>query len=206
MSWAKDHMTWNTEWHNVVWSDEKKFNLDGPDGFSYYWHDLRKEEQLFSKRAMGGDGLMIWASFGWHGKTEIVFLEGRIDAKKYQETLKNHLLNNGAEIGGENWIYQQDNAPIHKAKVTIAWLKRQNIRLLPWPALSPDLNPIENLWGLLVRKVYRDGRQFRTKEELKKAIIASWNEIRDEELQKLVTSMPDRIFQVIRLNGAKTKY
>ena len=47
LSWAKDHMTWNNEWHKVVWSDEKKFNLDGPDRFSYYWHDLRKEEEIF---------------------------------------------------------------------------------------------------------------------------------------------------------------
>jgi len=64
LTWAKDHMTWNNEWHKVVWSDEKKFNLDGPDGFSYYWHDLRKEEEIFSTRAQGGGSVMIWASFG----------------------------------------------------------------------------------------------------------------------------------------------
>ena len=61
-------MTWNEEWRKVVWSDEKKFNLDGPDGFSYYWHDLRKEEEIFSSRAQGGGSIMIWASFGWGGK------------------------------------------------------------------------------------------------------------------------------------------
>ncbi|CAF3728881.1 unnamed protein product [Rotaria socialis] len=55
LSWAKDHMTWNNECHKVVWSDEKKFNLDGPDG---------------------GDSVMIWASFGWGGKSSICFVDG----------------------------------------------------------------------------------------------------------------------------------
>ena len=44
---AKDHITWNEAWHNVIWSDEKKFNLDSPDDFSYDWHGLRREEESF---------------------------------------------------------------------------------------------------------------------------------------------------------------
>ena len=62
-------MTWNEAWHNVIWSDEKKFNLDGPGGFSYYRHDLRKEEEIFSIRRQGGSSVMIWASFDWTGKS-----------------------------------------------------------------------------------------------------------------------------------------
>ncbi|CAF1424578.1 unnamed protein product, partial [Rotaria sp. Silwood1] len=60
----KDHMTWNNKWNKVIWSDEKKFNLDGPDSFSYYWHDLLKEE-IFSTRVQGGGSVMISASFDW---------------------------------------------------------------------------------------------------------------------------------------------
>ncbi|CAF2249233.1 unnamed protein product [Rotaria magnacalcarata] len=71
-SWAKDHMTWNNEWHKVVWSDEKKFNLDGPDGFSYYWHDLLKEEEIFSTRPLGGGSVIILASFAWGGKSSML--------------------------------------------------------------------------------------------------------------------------------------
>ncbi len=46
----------------MVFSDEKKFNLDGPDGFSMYWHDLRKEEKYFSTCQNGGRGLMLWGA------------------------------------------------------------------------------------------------------------------------------------------------
>ena len=56
--WVKEKVQWkHDDWAKVVFSDEKKFNLDGPDGFQYYWHDLRKEEQLFSRRPFGGGSL-----------------------------------------------------------------------------------------------------------------------------------------------------
>ena len=47
---TKDHMSKNEAWHNMIWSGEKKFNLDDADGFYYYRHDLRKEEDIFSTR------------------------------------------------------------------------------------------------------------------------------------------------------------
>ena len=47
-------MTWKAEWKQVLFSDEKKFNLEGPDGAAYHWHNLRKEEKIFSKRQQGG--------------------------------------------------------------------------------------------------------------------------------------------------------
>ena len=76
----------------VLWSGEKKFNLDGPDGFSYYWHDLRKEQEIFSTRAQDGGSVMIWASFGWGGKSSICFVDGRMNAMGYREVLRHHLV------------------------------------------------------------------------------------------------------------------
>uniref|UniRef100_A0A915DS67 Transposable element Tc3 transposase n=1 Tax=Ditylenchus dipsaci TaxID=166011 RepID=A0A915DS67_9BILA len=54
LEFAHLHMSWTHEWESVIFSDEKKFNLDGPDGFSYYLRDLRKEQRFFSKRNFGG--------------------------------------------------------------------------------------------------------------------------------------------------------
>ena len=99
---------------------------------------------------------------------------------------------------GSDWIFQQDNAPVHRAKANLTWFKSQKINVLPWPSLSPDLNPIENLWGILTRKVYAGGKQFRSKEQLKTAILKSWEEIKIKQLQALVESMPGRIFEVIK--------
>ncbi len=65
--WSRDQVQRAGTYKNVIFSDEKKFNLDGPDGFAYYQHDLRKEESYFSKRQNGGGGMIIWGSVPYHG-------------------------------------------------------------------------------------------------------------------------------------------
>ena len=61
---ATEYVTWTAQnWEKVIFSDEKNFNLDGPDGFQYYWHDISKEKQLFSKRQNGGGSVMVWGAF-----------------------------------------------------------------------------------------------------------------------------------------------
>lgn len=201
VAWAKEKMSWTTEWREIVFSDEKKFNLDGPDGYQYYWHDIRKEEQIYSKRIQGGGSVMIWAAFGWKGKTEIAFVNGRINAAAYQRVLEEHLLPSARKISGANWKFQQDNAPIHAATSTKHWFASKNITVIDWPALSPDLNPIENLWGILSRRVYLNGRQFQSVDELKSAIAEEWQKITVKELQNLINSMPNRVFEVISKHG-----
>jgi len=49
----------------VIFSDEKKFNLDEPNGLQYYWHDLRKEKETYFSRQSGGGSVMIWRDFSW---------------------------------------------------------------------------------------------------------------------------------------------
>ena len=68
------------------------------------------------------------------------------------------LAQEGCRLCGENWIFQQDKTAIFNASLIKKYLLEQKIRLLDNPACSPDLNPIENLWGLIVAKVYEGGR------------------------------------------------
>ena len=205
MAFAQDMMSWTTAWQNVVFSDEKKFNLDGPDGYSYYWHDLRKEERVLSRRHTGGGSVMIWASIGYQGKSPIVFLEGRMNANRYIDLLRQQT-NNFEAIAGDSFIFQQDNAPIHTAACVKKWLEENEVPCMPWPPRSPDLNIIENVWGLLAKDVYANRKQFDTKDELRAAIRTSWERIDQGTVKKLFDSIPKRIFEVIRLNGKFTKY
>ena len=57
-------------------------------------------------------------------------------------------------------MYMHDNAKPHVSKLTNEWLKDNNINVIDWPAYSPDLNPIENVWIILVRMVYANGKQY----------------------------------------------
>lgn len=145
LKWAEEKVCYNEEWKRIIWSDEKRFCLDGPDGFSFYWHDLRKEKCIFSKRHSGGGSVMIWGCFNYYGKSSLAFVSQSMDQFSYQDVLENHLLPFKNAFGGDNSIFQQDGAKPHTARTTMQWLKARNIEILPWPSLSPDLSPIENL-------------------------------------------------------------
>nr|CCA27810.1 protein ZK218.2 putative [Albugo laibachii Nc14] len=77
--WASEKALWNdVDWHHVVFSDEKKWNLDGPDGMRYQWMDKRNLIQPNVRRHSGGGSIMVWAGFSGVTKTELKFLTGRL--------------------------------------------------------------------------------------------------------------------------------
>ena len=75
----------------IIFTDEKKLNLNGPNGIQCYWHDLRKEEQVFPKRPFCGVSVMIWGALSTNGKTELVVIEERQKAQKFVEVLETSL-------------------------------------------------------------------------------------------------------------------
>jgi len=118
MVWARQKLEWQPlQWMKLISSDEKKFNLDGPDGLAHYWHDLRREERVFSKRQQGGESVMLWGAMSYFGLSNLHVLDGRQDAKAYCRNLEQGLLGFAAETLGEDWKFQKDNAPIHTAKL-----------------------------------------------------------------------------------------
>lgn len=164
---GKTHMVWTETWQRVIFSDEKKFNLDGPDGFSYYWHDLRANNPPKMSRNFGGGSVMIWGAFSYHGKLKLCFVPPKMNSEMYTEMLDDVLIEYLESKNEIEFIYQQDNASIHVSSKSKEFFSSRSISLMEWPARSPDLNPIENLWGIIARTVYTNGKQYSTVQELK---------------------------------------
>ncbi len=139
-----------------------------------------------------------WSTVFW--STVLVHSQRNI----YQEILEHFMLPSADKLYGDaDFIFQQDLAPAHTAKGTKSWFSDHGVTVLDWPANSPDLNPIENLWGIVKRKM-RDTRP--NADDLKAAIKATWASIPPQQCHKLITSMPRRIEAVIKAKGAPTKY
>ncbi len=149
--------------------------------------------------------VMIWAAMSSAGVDPLCFLKSTVNAAIYQEILDHFMLSSANKLYGDNdFIFQQDLAPAHTAKGTESWFNVHGVTVLDWPANSPDLNPTENLWGIVKRKM-RDTRPNNT-DELKAAIKASWAFITPEQYHRLITSMTRRIDKVIHAKGSPTKY
>ena len=78
--------------------------------------------------------------------------------------------------------------------------------VMDWPAKSPDMNCIENMWGELVRRVYSQGRQFDTVDDLREALMYEWEKIDLPVVQNLIASMPRRVVELMVQRGGVTKY
>ena len=97
-----------------------------------------------------------------------------------------------------------DNAPSHASRLTKQFLEGKRIkgdRIMEWPTSSPDLNPIENVWSILKRKLYEGRKQYRNKLDLWEAIKSIFAEVAPEEIDNLTNSMDDRLVKVIERKG-----
>lgn len=202
LNFARTHMTWSTQWKHVVFSDEKKFNLEGPDGYNYYFHDLRKEEHHLDRLHSRVGGVMVWGAISYYGTCELQFLTSRMNAQDYNKVLKTAF----PHFQNLQWTFQHDNAPIHTARSVKSWIRDQKVDLMEWPPYSPDLNIIENVWGWLARKVYESGKQYSTKTELIEGIKQAWSTISLNYIEKLYNSIANRVFEVISNKGGTTHY
>ena len=111
------------------------------------------------------------------------------------------LLLENIEVNSSIYSCFNNMTPYHQTKAVKEWLAQNNIELLfPWPENSPDLNPIENCWLLLKRKVAATNPT--SLKELKKAIVSVWvEEISFAHCEKLCLSMRTRIANVIANKG-----
>lgn len=142
----------------VIWSDETKINRFESDGKSWYW--TRNPEEFHPNKVKqtmkhGGGNIMVWGCITRNGVGPLVKIEGIMKKEQYLDILQKNLPEaiRQTKIVEENVIFQQDGDPKHTAKVVKNWLNNQKFSSIKWPAQSPDLNPIENLWAYMKKKL-----------------------------------------------------
>ena len=130
----------------------------------------------------------------------LVKLHGKINATIYKEILKKHVPNLRTAIN-QPAIFMQDNTPCLTAKSV---LSEEDVTVMEWPAQSPDLNPIENVWKLLNERPKENNP--RNVEELWANLKGELDKISVEECKILIRSWTKRCQAVIKSKGLHIKY
>ena len=149
------------------------------------------EEPAPIRRARWAARIHLWGCIGEDFKV-LFFFDNKqnVNAEIYQEMLKKNLFKR-AEWKSNNFVLMQDGAPAHRAASTKEFLAAHNVELLPWPPHSPDLNPIENLWAIIKRKLRVTC--FTKQDELENEINRVWDAIPMKTVNRLVNSFPKRL-------------
>ena len=207
LKWCQEHANWTSnEWNRVLWSDESPFVLRY-NGRQRVW---RRHNERYSVKALKGSfkqdsKINVWGCFCAHGVGRLHRIVGIMDSKVYIKILDNDLKDSvKALFKKKPYIFQQDNDPKHKSKQTMEYLEDCGITVMDWPAQSPDLNPIENLWSILDKRC--KNRKPESVEILFQDLQKAWEELPGDLLQKLVDSMPARISAVINAKGLPTHF
>jgi transposase len=211
LSFAEGYKSWTADdWMNVLFADEKIFWGEG------FWGQVfvrrPKGEALNPTYCVDQDPhpvkVNVWACFSGHGPGYMYIFNENMDGTLLKGILGTHLVES-AELyydvqHAEAWWFLQDNDPKHKSFLVRAWLFNNGIQCIDFPPYSPDLNPIENLWADLARRV--EQFQCDSMEELQDIVAEQWKETDRELLSKLARSMPQRCQAVIDAHGDHTAF
>lgn len=209
MAFCKEHKSWGPDkWRSVVFSDEMNIEVDNRKGrvmLRRMAHEKYNDDCILKRTKQGSGSIGIWACMHYSGVKFFKIFDGRLNAVRYIEILEDCLQPQLDFAGGkEHTIFQQDNAPCHRANVCIEWFSEQEINILKWPANSPDLNCIENLWSWLDKQIATE--EPRSKDHLIEIVTKHLNNVPIDIVKNLIDSMPRRIIECIKNSGGITSY
>lgn len=220
LAFAHLYRDWTqADWQKVVWTDECAFNVGGFSGNTWVTRLANEEylEDCLLPKFRKLETIMVWGCIYNNEKGPLVIWDKQnwtptINGPRYCEHIilpHLHPFWRNLRLNILDYVYlQQDNASPHRAKYTRKVLADLGMLgyFLDWPASSPDLNPIEQVWRLMKDRIYCRVPRPTTNIALHIAIQEEWDAITSEEIASLVNSMPERIQAVEQVRGGHTRY
>lgn len=207
LSFAQGYANWTEEdWSRVIFSDETHIEVYGrsrvwvqrPPGKAF-------DPQYIAQHMPHSERVSLWGCFCSKGIGQAEIFTGEFKAPKYVGILQHNLIQTALHFyPKEHWWLQQDNAPQHRSQLASIWFHNHGVDRIDFPPYSPDLNPIENIWGIVKSQV--EQRLVHTIEEVEQVLKQVWEALDTSLLAKLIASMPARCQAVIANKGHKTPY
>ena len=209
MEFAKRYRNWTADdWKGVLWSDESSVEVFGSRQRQYVRRRKGERYQMdcvMPSVKFGGGKMMVWGCFSGYGLGGLYRTQGTMDQNQYKTVLQDIMIPSASRLfGRRKFLFQQDNAPCHKARSVMDFLTKKKVDIMDWPPQSPDFNPIENLWDILKRQVAQSKPS--GVNDLWEKLQETWNNITLAQIDRLMQSMPRRMQQAITARGGCTKY
>ncbi len=212
LDWAREHSRWTSEdWRNVIWSDEAPFKIVNEKGKEYVWEkpsEIISESSVKPTKKFGGGKIMVWSCITWEGVGYSCKIDETMDAELYSEILRDELKRTIEfyKLDSKKVLFQSDNDPKHTSHMAQDTLEDMKIRVMRWPAQSPDLNPMEHYWQFVDRKLKEFTEVVATKEELWKRVESIVSESNKDLCRNLIATMSERVVDVLRAKGGYTRW
>jgi predicted transcriptional regulator len=190
---------------NVIWSDETTVKTNPNTRRESHWTPSSTPRTRQLKIHSGGKSQMFWGCISKYGVGPLITIDGTMDQNQYLEVLKNYFipeLRAAEGLFSGKWTLMQDNAPAHTARMIKEYLSKEGVTMLEWPPYSPDLNPIENIWNWIKKKVGICA----TVEEMEQKVLQAWNSITPEMCMAYCGHYERRLQAVKEADGYSTKY
>lgn len=212
LAWCLARRNWNLRtWRKIHWSDESRFMLHVTDGRTRVW---RRKNTAYTPRniqptvAYGGGSVMVWGCLSHDCKLQLVTIRGNLTGAQYiqdvlQPVVIPHFDNHPLATRPQ---FMDDNARPHRSRAVSALLRANAITTLPWPAVSPDLNPLEHVWDILGRRIQARNPPVQNLLQLEAALQDEWMLLTREQIRRLTGGMRRRVESVIRVRGGPTRY
>ncbi|GFW68340.1 transposable element Tcb2 transposase [Trichonephila clavipes] len=211
LQWCREHHNWTKQdWACVLFSDESRFSLSLDCRRQLIWREsgtAYRPENIQEKDRYPTCSIMVWAGIMINGRTRLhVVANGTMTGQRYiDEVLLPHVcLFHGAV--GDKFVFMDDNATCHRTLAVQDCLDSEGIQRLVWPARSPDLNPIENVWDALGRQVAGRNYPPTNKNTLIRALTEEWDKLPQQLLDNVVQSMVRCVECCITLHGGHIPY
>ncbi|KAL4500780.1 hypothetical protein ABPG72_020014 [Tetrahymena utriculariae] len=202
MKFANKVKRWSKNWTRVIFSDECQLSIDPHNQYYYAKSKDDIPEDLFKKKQNYPLRVHVWGVISSNSPLELVQIEGTLNSNGYVQILDSFFKNIQQNLP-EHFIFQQDNAGIHRAQIVQDYMEENEIEVLDWPALSPDLSPIENIWSIIKSELWSFKNVIKNQDDLFQASKQIF--FNSEQITKTIAnsyqSIQMRIQQVINVQG-----
>ena len=202
LEWCKKMKKDKEKFHNVIFTDESTIELECHRKRCYR---RKRQPRKLKPRPKHPVKIHVWGGISKRGATPIVMFSGILIATKYTQILDAGLLPFAQEVFPDGYRLQQDNDPKHCANYTRQYFVDKNVNWWPTPPESPDLNPIENVWGTM-KEYLRNNYKPKDLSDLKAGIREFWKTVTPAMCEKYINHLNKVIPVVIEKNGGPSGY